>query len=128
MNDISTPRPYLQWRTDEADREEDAAHVFGYFLMKHCRTEAIEKGLEDSSNPETLRAPVEKAVDTALHNVADLLEGFWRADAGPEHNAEFALEVRVRDENDALVESVRISPGRIDLPIGFWKWRDGEFR
>jgi len=128
VNEKSTPKPYLDWRTNEPGREEDAAHVFGYFLMKHCRAEAIEKGLKESSNPEEIRKHVEDAVDTALHNVADLLEGFFMTSAGPNHSAEFALEVVIRGEDDEVVESVRISPGLIDLPIGFWKWRDGEYR
>jgi hypothetical protein len=41
---------------------------------------------------------------------------------------DYALRVVVRDRDGDLRESVDISPARIDLPIGYWKWRDGEFR
>jgi hypothetical protein len=74
------------------------------------------------------RAQVEAAVDTALHNVMDLVEGFWRAEAGPNHTAEFALSVCVKDTDRKLVERIDISPCLLDLPIGYWKWKDGEFR
>ena len=80
------------------------------------------------ASPE-LKAAVEEAVDTALHNVNDMLEGFWKLDAGPKHSVELALVVRVRDAERNLVESQEISPCKHDLQIGYWKWaRDREFR
>jgi hypothetical protein len=130
MSDASTPRPYEQWRTGSADRGEDAAHTFGYYLMQYCRAEAL-KRIQSASVPATaeeFRAQVEKAVDTALHNVMDLLEGFWRTEAGSQHTAEFALSVRVMDASRKEVERVDISPSLLDLPIGYWKWKDGGFR
>jgi hypothetical protein len=130
MSDTSTPKPYEQWRTGSADREEDAAYTFGYYLMRHCRAEALK---QVQSAPvlvtrKQLRKQVEAAVDTALHNVMDLLEGFWPMEAGPNHKAAFALSVCVSDTSRKPVERVDISPSRIDLPIGYWKWKDGEFR
>src|SRR5208282_4971712 len=76
MSDKSTPRPYEQWRTNAADREEDAAYTFAFYLMKHCRAEALK---EVQSAPvlmtrKQFQKQVEAAVDTALHNVMDLLE------------------------------------------------------
>src|ERR1019366_3382147 len=78
MSDKSTPKPYEQWRTNAGDREEDAAYTFGYYLMKHCRAEAL-KAVESAEVPTTaeqFRAQVAEAVDTALHNVLDLVEGY----------------------------------------------------
>ena len=85
MKDTTTPRPYEEWRTGSADRGEDAAYTFGYYLMRHCRAEALKRVQAASlpATPQEFQAQVEAAVDTALHNAMDLLEGFWRAEAGP---------------------------------------------
>jgi hypothetical protein len=59
----------------------------------------------------------------------DLLEGFWLLKSGDSHSVEYALQVRVRDTSDVVVESIDLSPAKLDLPIGYWKWaRDGQFR
>jgi hypothetical protein len=127
MESKSQPRPYAEWRTDAVDREEDAAHAFGYHLIVRCRDEAMATLPADAS-PE-VKAAVRKAVDTALHNVNDLLEGYWKLDGGPEHSIELALVVRVRDAKRQVVETLEISPCKVDLPIGYWKWaRNREFR
>jgi hypothetical protein len=130
MSDTNTPRPYEQWRAKAGDREEDAAYTFGYYLMQHCRAEALK---QVQSAPilmtrKQCQKQVEAAVDIALHNVMDLLEGFWRTEAGPQHTAEFALSVRVMDASKKEVERLDISPCSLDLPIGYWKWKDGGFR
>jgi hypothetical protein len=121
------PRPFREWRVNPFDREEDAAYTYGYHLIVHCRDEAM-KTLSPDASPE-VKAAVEKAVDTALRNVNDMLEGFWKLEAGPDHTVELALAVRVRDADRNLVETQEISPCKLDLPIGYWKWaRDKEFR
>ena len=121
------PRPFLQWRADPVDREEDAAYTYGYHLVVHCRDEAMATLPADAS-PE-IKAAVEKAVDTALHNVNDMLEGFWKLEAGPQHTVELALVVRVHDPAGNLVEAQEISPCKLDLPVGYWKWaRERKFR
>jgi len=123
----SIPRPYEEWRVKPADREEDAAYTFGYYLIRHCRDEAMAT-LPPEASPE-MRAIVAKAVDEALHNVNDMLEGFWRLPAGSNHTVELVLAVDVRNANRELVERIEISPGKLDLPIGYWKWsQDREFR
>lgn len=124
------PRQYEEWRADQFDRAEDAAYTFGCDLMKHCRAEAL-KDLDNAElprNPEELRSLVEKSVDTALHNLVDLLEGFWPMNAGPNHKVEHALAICVKDTSSKPLERIDISPALLDLPIGYWKWRDGEFR
>jgi hypothetical protein len=130
MNDTTTPRPYEEWRTGSADRGEDAAYTFGFYLMRHCRAEALKRVQAASlpATPQEAQAQVEAAVDTALHNVMDLLEGFWRTEAGPNHTAEFALSVCVKDADRKLVERLDVSPCLLDLPIGYWKWKEGGFR
>jgi hypothetical protein len=120
------PRSYLEWRTDWVNRAEDAAYAFGQDLIVHCRDEALATLAADL--PDTTRTIVEKAVDTALHNVMDMLEGFWPLPSGPNHTLEYALQVRVRDSAGTVVESQEISPSQLDLPIGYWKWADREFR
>jgi hypothetical protein len=127
MDIKAQPRPYAEWRTDPVAREEDAAYTFGYHLIIHCRDEAMATLPADAS-PET-RAAVEKAVDVALHNVNDMLEGFWNLEAGPDHSVELALVVRVVDSEGNMVESQEISPCKLDLPIGYWRWaQDRAFR
>jgi hypothetical protein len=121
------PRTYLEWRTNSADRAEDAAYAFGKDLIVHCRDEALSTLAPDM--PEATRAVVQEAVDTALHNVMDMLEGFWPLPCGPQHSLEYVLQVRVRDASGTVVERQEISPCKLDLPIGYWKWaRDREFR
>ena len=79
--------------------------------------------------PPEAQAAVEKTVDTALHNVCDMLEGFWRLDAGPDHTIALALGIQVRDAQNQVLETQEISPCTLDLPIGYWKWaNDHEFR
>jgi hypothetical protein len=121
----ATPRPFAEWRTDPVDRAEDAAHAFGHRLIEHCREEALKK--VPAAAGKVTRARVEEAVDTALHNVLDLIEGFSRIDIGPRHHLELALRVCVRDSNGKRVERHEISG--LDLPIAYWKWaREREFR
>lgn len=99
--------------------------------MQHCRTEAL-KVVESSpvpANSNDLQELVATAVDTALHNVMDLLEGFWATKAGPEHRVEYALSVCVKEsEEDSILERIEISPCLLDLPIGYWNWKDGSFQ
>ncbi len=127
MSDISLPVEYQNWRANATDRTEDAAYIFGYYLIMHCRDEAMATLATDT--PPEITAAVEKALDVALHNVCDLLEGFWRLEAGPKHTVSLALHVQVRDENNNVAEVIDISPCKLDLPIGYWKWaHDREFR
>jgi len=72
--------------------------------------------------PPAVKAAVEKTVDTALHNICDMLEGFWGLKAGPEHTISLALGVQVRDAQNQVIETLEISPCKLDLPIGYWKW------
>lgn len=123
---MPTPTPYEKWRSEPIDRAEDAASNFGFHLMAHCRAEALKK-VASRAVPVTkaeFEAAVAEAVDTALHNVTDLLEGFWLTPAGPKHRTEFALAVRVKDEGGKIVECVDVSPGLIDLPVGYWSWKE----
>jgi len=130
MKPSDTPKPYSEWRSKSIDRAEDAAHVFGYDLMQHCRNEALKKiePVAVPANAEEYRAQVALAVDTALHNVMDLLEGFWRTESGQNHTVQYALSVCVKDASRTEVERIAISPCLIDLPIGYWMWQKGEFR
>jgi hypothetical protein len=126
MSDADRPRPYTAWRLKAADREEDAAHTFGYYLMRHCRDEALARAGELSDQA---RTAVEQAVDTALHNVCDLLEGSWPLRSGSQHQVELVLGVRIRDARGEIAETVEVSPSKIDLPIGYWSWaRDHNFQ
>jgi hypothetical protein len=109
---------YDAWRTAAADREEDAASLFGHYLITHCREAALAK-----LKPATVASCPDAvdAVDIALHNVMDLLEGFWPLDAGGGKHLELALHVLVTEEGHT-VEDVQVSPSQIDLPIGYWAW------
>jgi hypothetical protein len=121
------PRNYPEWRSGQFNRSEDAAHLFGYYLIMHCRDEAM--GTLSPGVAPDVKDVVEKAVDIALHNVCAMLEGFWRLNAGPNHQLSLALAVQVRNVQNQVLETVDISPSRLDLPIGYWKWaRDREFR
>lgn len=127
MTDNSTPRQYPDWQSDIYDRRDDAAYTFGYHLIKHCRTEAINSLPKDLNADQHEKAV--KAVDIALHNVMDMLEGFWPLPSGDKHNVEYELQVVVKDNDKKEVERISISPALMDLPIGYWKWsQDNEFR
>jgi hypothetical protein len=128
MSEAEAPRPFSEWRTDSHRRAEDAAYTFGSHLMQYCRAEAI-KVLGSSTEAAVTRTQAEKAIDTALHNVMDLLEGFFGPlQAGTGHRVEYALSVLVKDDRGNAIERVDVSPCMLDLPIGYWKWKDGEFR
>lgn len=77
---VTLPRPFSKWRTEPFDRAEDAAYAFGYHLIAKCRDEAL---LSLPAGEKVTRADVEKAVDVALHNVLDMVEGFWPLEVGP---------------------------------------------
>ncbi|MGE3425051.1 MAG: hypothetical protein AB7N24_23630 [Dehalococcoidia bacterium] len=127
MSAEALPEPYPRWRTAEYDRAEDAANTFGHHLITYCRDKALATVRPDAS-PAT-RSAVELSVDEALHNVMDMLEGFWPLPSGAAHSVEYVLQVRVRDAGGQAVESVDLSPSRLDLPIGYWKWaRERDFR
>jgi len=114
------PRPFEQWRTVPLERDEDAAYAFGHALIKHCRDEALKAVSSNASEP--VRGAALEAVDAALHNVCDHFEGFWRLNVGPNHRIELALQVRVLNDANQMVETREISPSKLDLPIGYWKW------
>lgn len=127
VTDGDAPAEYLTWRVDEHDRAEDAANTFGYHLMLHCRDEALATVPTDASD--ATREAVENAVDLALHNVMDLLEGFWSLPSGASHSIEYVLSVRIQGGAGETVETVDLSPCKLDLPIGYWKWaRERDFR
>ena len=101
--------------------------MFGYYLILHCRDEAMATVPPKAS--QEVRDAVKKAVDAALHNVCDMLEGFFPLDAGSNHRISLSLSVQVRDAANKVIETVEISPSKLDLPIGYWKWaEDREFR
>src|SRR5262245_41452737 len=41
METALPPREFPDWRAGQFDRAEDAAYLFGYYLMLHCREEAM---------------------------------------------------------------------------------------
>lgn len=126
MQIASPPRDYPDWRAGE-DRPEDAAYLFGYYLILNCRQEALATLPPDASP--VVKAAVEEAVDTALHNVCDMLEGFFPLLAGRDHFVDLALGVRVYSVEEQLIETIVISPGMLDLPVGYWKWaKERNFR
>ncbi|MCX5660220.1 MAG: hypothetical protein NTW19_10930 [Planctomycetota bacterium] len=121
------PRPYKEWRRDPLDRPEDAAYAFGYHLIVECRDNAIET-LPDNASAK-MKAAVEEAVDTALHSLTAMLEGIYPLDAGPKHNIELVLAVKVSDSRGKVVETINIAPALLDMQIGYWKWaQDRNFR
>jgi hypothetical protein len=127
MKTAKQPRDFADWRERQFDRQEDAAYLFGYYLVMNCRDEAMSS--LPANAPTEAKAAVEKAVDTALHNVCAMLEGFWRLDAGPDHAISLALGVQVRNAQNEVIETQEISPCTLDLQIGYWKWaQDREFR
>jgi hypothetical protein len=127
MEESIQPRPFNQWRSDKFDRQEDAACTFGNHLIKYCRDEVMQKLPAETTAIE--REKIREAIHATLHNVMDMLEGFWNLDAGTDNSVEYALQVIVKNPDDQEVERVEISPCKVDLPIGFWKWaEDGEFR
>ena len=104
--------------------------MFGRDLMRYCRAKALE-GADPRKLPndaKEFQEQIAAAVDVALHNVVDLLEGFFPMDAGPDHKVSYALSVCVADLDGTERERIEISPSLLDLPIGYWKWKDGEFR
>lgn len=121
----SRPKPYPEWPTDRFGRQDAAANTLGYFLMRHCRDEALARIPADATD--AARAAAIDAVDTALHNVMDLVEGFWPLSSGPMHRVEILMQVRVTDSEHRVIETVPLEG--LDLPIGYWKWaKDGDFR
>lgn len=114
------PDDYTNWSTNPIERKDDAAYTFGHHLILHCRDEAIASVPADAT--QETKAAVEAAVDVALHNVMDMLEGFWPLRSGPSHSVEYVLQVRVRDEGGTPLECIDLSPNELDLPIGYWKW------
>ncbi|MFA6046988.1 MAG: hypothetical protein WC718_18545 [Phycisphaerales bacterium] len=130
MSSEHFPRPYPEWRTGPADHQEDAAHTFGFHIMHHCFEETMEKSRELSlpRTPEEFQVAAATIAETALFNVMELLEGFWPLRSGTEHCVEYVLSVAVKRLDGTLVERIDISPVKVDLPIGYWLWRGGEFR
>jgi hypothetical protein len=65
MTDVSTPKPYNQWRVKPIDRAEDAAYTFGYDLMRYYRAEAL-KSADPVKVPKSAEERTEVATRT-LH-------------------------------------------------------------
>ncbi len=119
MQDNKKPREFENWRTYIWDRKEDAANTFGYHLTQLCRNKAIENLPVNMTNVDKEKAI--ESIDIALHNIMDLLEGFWKLESGNKYSIEYLLQVVVKDKHNLELERLAINPG-LDLPIGFWKW------
>ena len=120
-------REYNEWRTSDFERSEDAAYSIGYYFVKYCKDEVIEKIKKDNKKVDLKL--LEDAIDNTLHNVMDMFEGFWKLEIGNGKCIELELKVNVKNNDHSNIESISISPGKLDLPIGFWKWcRDREFK
>jgi hypothetical protein len=127
MESPNKPRDFKEWRNNSFERAEDAANTFGSHLIKYCRDEVVHDLPEETSENEKEKITI--AIHTALHNMMDLLEGFWKFNSGEDHSVEYILQVLIKDKNQKEVERIDISPSKLDLPIGFWKWAEvGEFR
>ena len=88
-------------------------------LIQHCRQTALQTaGFGASAEA---RGAGEDAVDLALHGVMHLLEGYWKLPAGDGFSLQLELRVNVFRGLEK-VESVALSPGRLDLPVGYWTW------
>jgi hypothetical protein len=121
MTQGGEPRFHDKWRADRADREEDAASLFGYYLIKHCREEAISK-ISLPSGSDEYRAAV-AAVETALFNVMDLLGGYFGPlDAGNGKRLQPFLHIQI-ERAEEIVEDLRVSP-TVDYAMGYWAWVD----
>lgn len=80
MESAAPPRDYPEWRTGPFDRPEDAAYLFGYYLVMHCRDEAMATLPVEASTD--VKSAVEKAVDTAPHNVCGNLPAVPEREGG----------------------------------------------
>ncbi len=127
MQDNSTPKKFPEWSLNSLQRTEDAAYTFGHHLIIHSRNTAIEALPVDLTDVQ--REKSIEAIDISLHNMMDLLEGFWKLESGSDHTIEYALQVVVKNNVQKEVERIEISPAKLDLPIGYWKWaKNNEFR
>jgi hypothetical protein len=127
MEDTSQPRLYHEWRNEIFEREEDAAYTFGKHFIHYCRDEVI-KGLSKDVTENELKK-ITDAINMSLHNVMDLFEGFWKLKSGDDYSIEYVLQSIVKNKDGKELERANLSPCKLDLPIGFWKWAlDGEFR
>jgi hypothetical protein len=118
MSEVVEPRYHDQWRSDRVDREEDAACLFGHYLIKNCREEAIVKIPHATGSSE--HAAAVAAIEHALFAVMELFGGYRPLDAGRGKQLELLLHARiVKDE--VTVEEIRIPPD-VDFYIGYWRW------
>ena len=118
MPNVGEPRFHDDWRSARVNREEDAASLFGYYLIKHCREDAIAKIPYPPGSAE--HASGVAAVETALFGVMELLGGYRILDAGGGKRMNLALHVRI-EKGEALVEDIRVPPD-VDFYIGYWTW------
>ena len=118
MPDAREPRFHDKWRSERVDREEDAASLFGYYLIKHCREDAIAKIAYPPSSPE--HASGVAAVENALFGVMELLGGYRPLDAGGGKRLELSLHVQI-EKGGEVVEDIPVPP-EVDFYIGYWSW------
>ena len=118
MSNVSEPRYHDEWRSSRLDREEDAASLFGYYLIKHCREDAISKIPYSSGTRE--HAAAVAAVEHALFGVMELLGGYRPLSAGNGKRLQLSLHVRI-EKGEELVEDIPVPPD-VDFYIGYWAW------
>ncbi len=102
MEDISKPRIYPQWSNDKYARADDAAYNFGYHLIQHCRNEAILNLPPDLTDEQRIKCI--HSIDLSLHNVMDMIEGYWPLTSGQEHRLEYNLSVSVLNKDFQEIE------------------------
>ena len=118
MSKVSEPRYHDEWRSNRVDREEDAASLFGYYLVTHCREDAIAKIPYASGSQE--HAAAVAAVEHALFGVMELLGGYRPLPAGDGKRLQLSLHVLI-EKDEELVEDIHVPPD-VDFYIGYWSW------
>jgi hypothetical protein len=93
MSEVTEPRYHRKWRTNRADREEDAACLFGYYLIKNCRERSIAEIPHAVGSGEHSAAVA--AIEHALFGVMELLGGYRPLDAGDGKRLELLLHAPI---------------------------------
>ncbi|AZZ93215.1 hypothetical protein EUZ85_21820 [Hahella sp. KA22] len=75
----------------------------------------------------TDRELAERAVDSTLYAVMQLLDGIFLNDIDEKHRAEYALIQRIRNDEGVLLEESELAPDGEGLCMGFHGWREGDF-
>ncbi len=117
---MTKTKPYAKWGKDAQKRWIELANHFGRELMLAARNYACDQIPAGASRQE--KAAAKKGALDAIYGTLMLLDGVVGEPIDEQHQVEYALIARVRDDKGETLEEIELAPGGDGLCMGHHDW------